>query len=164
MRHRSLKHYFFMDQADSFTHFMDLASNELQKKAKHVSLTKLQSLLDLALRNSSSSSSGDPYKEDLKVSMSQTTLVDWLTRIVNVSGALGGSSGGMEAGEGGIDMVTAGMGKSTRRDDERDAGDKKAKGDDKDAPLSGKAFFLLPLTDLGRDSLILLLNFPVCAR
>jgi gamma-tubulin complex component 2 len=95
-RLRSLKHHFFLDQGDSFTHFLDLASHELNKKAKHVSMTKLQSLLDVAIRNPSSASSSDPYKEDVKVAMASTTLTDWLMKIVNVSGALGGEEGGME--------------------------------------------------------------------
>lgn len=88
-RLNSLKHHFFLDQGDWFTHFLDNASHELSKKSKHISLTKLQSLFDLAIRNPSSSSSGDPYKEDVKVALSSSTLTDWLMRIVSVSGAAG---------------------------------------------------------------------------
>lgn len=88
-RLKSLKHHFFLDQGDSFTHFLDLAHTELAKKARHVSLSKLQSLLDLAIRNPSSASGADPYNEDVKVAMSGSTLTDWLMKVVNVSGAIG---------------------------------------------------------------------------
>jgi gamma-tubulin complex component 2 len=78
-----------MDQGDAFTHFLDSAHHELSKKSKHVSITKLQSLLDIAIRNSSSSSSTDPFKEDVKVALMSTTLTEFLMRIANVSGAIG---------------------------------------------------------------------------
>ncbi|CAG8598230.1 3579_t:CDS:10, partial [Cetraspora pellucida] len=68
-RLRSIKRYFFLDQSDFFTHFLDLASVELKKPSSQVSLTKLQSLLDLVLRNPSSVAYTDPFKEDVKVEM-----------------------------------------------------------------------------------------------
>lgn len=90
----SLKHHFFMDHGDSFTHFLDLAGHELSKKAKHVSLEKLQSLLDLAIRNPSSASSTDPYKEDVKIATSSTTLTEWLMKVNSVdTRILGGEDG-----------------------------------------------------------------------
>ncbi|KAG9300602.1 hypothetical protein G9A89_005202 [Geosiphon pyriformis] len=85
-RLRSIKRYFFLDQSDFFTHFLDLASPELKKPSSQVSLTKLQSLLDLVLRNPSSVAYADPFKEDLKVEMSSVGLVDQLLRIINVAG------------------------------------------------------------------------------
>jgi len=85
-RLRSLKHYFFLDRSDFFTHFLDLASNELKKSSKLISLTKLQSLLDLSLRQPGSVAASDPFKEDVKVQMNDTALTDWLMKIVNVSG------------------------------------------------------------------------------
>lgn len=42
--------------------------------------------MDLVLRNSSSVAAYDPFKEDLKVSMSPLKLVDELLRIINVAG------------------------------------------------------------------------------
>ncbi|CAG8691693.1 4001_t:CDS:10, partial [Funneliformis mosseae] len=87
-RLRSIKRYFFLDQSDFFTHFLDLASTELKKPSKDVSLTKLQSLLDLVLRNPSSVAYTDPFKEDLKVEMSTVGLVDQLLRIINVAGMM----------------------------------------------------------------------------
>jgi gamma-tubulin complex component 2 len=85
-RLRSLKHYFFLDQSDFFTHFLDLASDELKKSSKLISLSKLQSLLDLSLRQPGSVAASDPFKEDVKVQMNDMALTDWLMRIVSVSG------------------------------------------------------------------------------
>jgi gamma-tubulin complex component 2 len=83
---RSLKHYFFADQSDFLTNFLDLASADLTRKAaKSVSIVKLQSLLDLAVRNPASSSSNDPYKDNLKVTMASQGLYDWLLKIVSHS-------------------------------------------------------------------------------
>lgn len=65
------------------TTFLDLASGDLTRKAaKSVSIVKLQSLLDLAVRNPASSSSNDPYKDNLKVTMASQNLYDWLLKIV----------------------------------------------------------------------------------
>ncbi|KAG0091455.1 hypothetical protein BGZ92_000657 [Podila epicladia] len=85
-RLRSMKRYFFLDQSDYFTHFLDLASGELKRPSKEVSLTKLQSLMDLVLRNPSSVTVNDIFKEDLKVDMSHLSLVDQLLRIIHVGG------------------------------------------------------------------------------
>jgi gamma-tubulin complex component 2 len=83
-----MKHFFFLDQSDFVTNFLDLASSELRKPAKSASVIKLQSLLDLAIRNPASSSSADPYKEDLKVTMQSQGLYDWLLKIVSRTGGL----------------------------------------------------------------------------
>ncbi|CAH7688572.1 Spc98 family-domain-containing protein [Phakopsora pachyrhizi] len=102
-RLRSLKHHFFLSQGDSFTTFLDSASYELGKKLRHVNVSRLQNQFDLAIRNPSSSSSSDPYKEDVKVTMANTNLIEWLLRIVGVTGAIGGSQvagGGGGGGEG----------------------------------------------------------------
>ncbi|KFH71890.1 hypothetical protein MVEG_02184 [Podila verticillata NRRL 6337] len=85
-RLRSMKRYFFLDQSDYFTHFLDLASVELKQPSREVSLTKLQSLMDLVLRNPSSVTVSDIFKEDLKVDMSHLSLVDQLLRIIHVGG------------------------------------------------------------------------------
>ncbi|CDS09368.1 hypothetical protein LRAMOSA10728 [Lichtheimia ramosa] len=85
-RLRSLKHYFFLDQSDFLTSFLDLARDELKQPAREIPLTRLQSLMDLVLRNSSSVAAYDPFKEDLKVAMSPLKLVDELLRIINVAG------------------------------------------------------------------------------
>lgn len=92
-RLRSLKHHFFLSQGDSFTTFLDSASYELGKKLRHVNVSRLQNQFDLAIRNPSSSSSSDPYKEDVKITMATTSLTDWLLRIVGVTGLIAGSFG-----------------------------------------------------------------------
>ena len=86
---RSMKHFFFLDQSDFLTNFLDLAASELRKPAKAASIQKLQSLLDLAVRNPASSSSYDPYKDDLKVTMASQGLYEWLMKIVSTTGHLG---------------------------------------------------------------------------
>ncbi|KAG0201273.1 hypothetical protein BGX28_005846 [Mortierella sp. GBA30] len=99
-RLRSMKRYFFLDQSDYFTHFLDLASTELKRPFREVSLTKLQSLMDLVLRNPSSVTVNDVFKEDLKVDMSQLSLVDQLLRIINVGGLVQGQGQGQSKGHG----------------------------------------------------------------
>ncbi|KAI8337389.1 gamma-tubulin complex component protein [Choanephora cucurbitarum] len=85
-RLRSLKHYFFLDQSDFLTSFLDLAKDELNQPASEIPQARLQSLMDLVLRNPSSVAAYDPFKEDIKVSMSHLRLIDQLLRIINVSG------------------------------------------------------------------------------
>lgn len=75
-----------MDASDFLTHFLDLALPELSKPASTLSLTKVQSLLDLVLRNPSSVSFSDPFKDDLKCELGSMTLVHQLLRISSVSG------------------------------------------------------------------------------
>lgn len=82
-----MKHFFFVDQSDFLTNFLDVAASELRKPAKSASLVKLQSLLDLAVRNPASSSSNDPYKDDLKVTMQSQGLYEWLIKIVSRTGS-----------------------------------------------------------------------------
>lgn len=85
-RLRSLKHYFFLDQSDFFSYFLELGTSELRKPAKAVNTGKLQSLLDLVLRQPGSVAAEDPYKEDVKVQMNEIGLTNWLMRVVNVTG------------------------------------------------------------------------------
>lgn len=51
-RFKSLKRFFLMEQGDVFVHFMDSASEELQKTASEVPKTRMESLFGFALRNS----------------------------------------------------------------------------------------------------------------
>ena len=114
-----MKHSFFLDQSDFLTNFLDLAVSELRKPAKAASLVKLQSLLDLAIRNPASSSSNDSYKDDLKVTMQSQGLYEWLLRIVSRTGSL--------TDDGGLDFAD-----DARTDD--DVGSKKS---DKERGLLG---------------------------
>lgn len=85
-RLRSLKHYFFLDRSDFFSYFLELSTSELRKPAKHVNTGKLQSLLDIVLRQPGTVAVEDPFKEDVKVVMNEVSLTNWLMRIVNVTG------------------------------------------------------------------------------
>ena len=85
-RLRSLKHYFFLDRSDFFSYFLELTHSELKKPAKSVNVSKLQSLLDIVLRQPGSVAAEDPYKEDVKVVMNDVGLTGWLMRVVNVQG------------------------------------------------------------------------------
>ena len=85
-RLRSLKHYFFLDRSDFFSYFLELTHSELRKPAKNVNTGKLQSLLDIVLRQPGSVAAEDPYKEDVKVLMNDVGLTGWLMRVVNVQG------------------------------------------------------------------------------
>jgi gamma-tubulin complex component 2 len=83
-RLRSMKHYFLLDQGDFLVHFMDIARDELIKKPATISVEKLQSLLDLALRTSVAVS--DPCHEDLTCCVERTSLpaqLDVLKRMGN---------------------------------------------------------------------------------
>ncbi|KAL2315838.1 Spindle pole body component alp4 [Schizosaccharomyces pombe] len=88
----SLKHYFFLDQSDFFTTFLDNAQHELRKPAKYISITKLQSQLDLAFRQPGTITATDPHKEYVTVEVNQTSLIDWLMHIVSISGLEEGTS------------------------------------------------------------------------
>ena len=85
-RLRSLKHYFFLDRSDFFSYFLELGNSELKKPAKNVNINKLQSLLDIVLRQPGSVAAEDPYKEDVKVQINEIGLTNWLMKIVNVTG------------------------------------------------------------------------------
>ena len=63
-RLRSIKHYFLLDQGDFIVQFMDMADEELRKRMDEIMPTRLESLLELALRCSTANS--DPFKDDLK--------------------------------------------------------------------------------------------------
>lgn len=85
-RLRSLKHYFFLDPSDYFNYFLELGTSELRKPVKVVNTGKLQSLLDLVLRQPGSIVCLDKFKEDVKVEMNEITLLKSLQRVVNITG------------------------------------------------------------------------------
>ncbi|KAL9232407.1 hypothetical protein vseg_007522 [Gypsophila vaccaria] len=76
---RSIKHYLLLDQGDFLVHFMDIAREELTKKPEEVSVEKLQSLLDLALR--STAAAADPCHEDLTCCVERSTLLKRLSML-----------------------------------------------------------------------------------
>ncbi|KAH7328183.1 Spc98 family-domain-containing protein [Stachybotrys elegans] len=82
----SLKHYFFLNPSDYFSYFLELGASELRKSVKSVNTGKLQSLLELVLRQPGSVVSLDPFKEHVKVEMNEVTLIKSLQRVVNITG------------------------------------------------------------------------------
>ena len=86
----SLKHFFLLDQADFVVHFMDMAEFELQKRIGDISLSRLESLMDLALRSSTLSSS--PYKDDIKIKLIPYDLPTQLFHIMSIEPEVVGAS------------------------------------------------------------------------
>lgn len=76
---RSIKHYLLLDQGDFLVHFMDIARDELQKKPDEISVEKLQSLLDLALRTTAAAA--DPRHEDIICCVEKSTLIKTLSTL-----------------------------------------------------------------------------------
>ena len=64
---KSVKHYFLLDQGDFIVQFMDLCGDELCQSVDMVETTRLESLLELALRTSAAKE--DPYKDNVRVEL-----------------------------------------------------------------------------------------------
>lgn len=79
---RSIKHYFLFDQGDLFVHFMDIAEDELQKPIGLIPHSRLESLMELALRTSVVNS--DPYKDNLRVILEPYNLKMFLRHVISV--------------------------------------------------------------------------------
>ncbi|XP_015665447.1 gamma-tubulin complex component 2 [Protobothrops mucrosquamatus] len=79
---RSIKHYFLMDQGDFYVHFMDLTEEELKKPVDDIIPTRLEALLELALRMSTANT--DPFKDDLKVDLMPHDLITQLLRVLAI--------------------------------------------------------------------------------
>ena len=108
-RLRSLKHYFFLDRSDFFSHFLYLSNSELKKPMLEVNVGKLQSLLDLVLRQPGSVAAEDPFKEDVKVHMNHRSLTTFLINVVNVQGLEDGDDMGFARGPSEVDDDSAKM-------------------------------------------------------
>ncbi|KAJ3098018.1 Gamma-tubulin complex component 2 [Phlyctochytrium bullatum] len=79
-------------RSDYLTHFLDIAYPELMKPRKQVSKDRLRSILELTIRNPSSTSlSLDPYKDDLTIELSPYPLVDQLIKVASM-GTLGSAA------------------------------------------------------------------------
>ncbi|XP_048358107.1 gamma-tubulin complex component 2 isoform X1 [Sphaerodactylus townsendi] len=79
---RSIKHYFLMDQGDFYVHFMDLTEEELKRPVEDIIPTRLEALLELALRMSTANT--DPFKDDLKVDLMPHDLITQLLRVLAI--------------------------------------------------------------------------------
>ena len=60
-RLRAMKRYFLLDKGDFLVHFTDNAGEELARRAPDISVSRLQSLLELSLKLSTAST--DPHNE-----------------------------------------------------------------------------------------------------
>ncbi|KAK1164516.1 gamma-tubulin complex component 2-like [Acipenser oxyrinchus oxyrinchus] len=81
-RLRSIKHYFLMDQGDFFVSFMDLTEEELKKPVDDIIPTRLEALLELALRMSTANT--DPFKDDLKIDLMPHDVITQLLRVLAI--------------------------------------------------------------------------------
>ena len=98
-RLRSLKRYFFLSQSSFLTYFLDLSSTELRKVSRSASIVKMQSLLDLAL-NTDAQGEDTLYREDVKTTMADSGLFDFLLKVVNMQGIGARGEEGAEEGSG----------------------------------------------------------------
>ncbi|PQE20135.1 spindle pole body component alp4 protein [Rutstroemia sp. NJR-2017a BBW] len=83
-RLKSLKQYFMLDRSYLFISLLELGASELRKPVDKINIPKLQSLLDLVLHQPGAEN--DPFRDELRVEMNPTSLVESLTRVVNISG------------------------------------------------------------------------------
>ena len=78
-RLRSIKRFFLLDQGDFLVHFLDIAMDELAKDASGVSRTRVQRLLDMALKTSTAAN--DPYNDDLACSIERKSVLQLLCEV-----------------------------------------------------------------------------------
>ncbi|XP_071477744.1 gamma-tubulin complex component 2-like [Diadema antillarum] len=81
-RLRSIKRYFLLEQGDFFVHLMDITEEEMRKKVDDIIPSRLESLLELAVRTSQANS--DPFKDDLRVDLLPYDLITQLLRILSI--------------------------------------------------------------------------------
>jgi gamma-tubulin complex component 2 len=86
-RLESIKHYFFLDKGDFFLHFVEGSEDILETQTNHITIEKMESYLEMAIRTSSANS--DPFKDDVTCSLSPFGLIEQLIAIRNIRGALG---------------------------------------------------------------------------
>lgn len=79
---RSVKHYFLLDQGDFIVQFMDSCEAELSKNIDDIVPTRLETLLELALRTSAAN--GDPYKDDMRTELIPYDLMFQMFKILSI--------------------------------------------------------------------------------
>ena len=95
---KSLRRFFLLEHGDFFVQFMDTAATELGKESKDVPLSRIRSLLQLAVHSSTLAT--DPNKEELSCSLASHNLIQHLHLIQTAGGdgpSLGGGGGAAEA-------------------------------------------------------------------
>uniref|UniRef100_A0A1I8H2W9 Gamma-tubulin complex component n=3 Tax=Macrostomum lignano TaxID=282301 RepID=A0A1I8H2W9_9PLAT len=78
----SLKRFFLLDQSDFLVHFMDLADSEMRREAGRVSLNRLESLLETAVRTSAAGP--DPNRDRLRVALLPHDLIGQMLALVSL--------------------------------------------------------------------------------
>ncbi|XP_076059068.1 gamma-tubulin complex component 2-like isoform X2 [Oratosquilla oratoria] len=81
-RLRSVKHYFLLDQGDFVMHLLSLCECELSKNIDDVVPTRLESLVELALRTAAVNV--DPYKDDVHCVLLPFSLMNQMLRILSI--------------------------------------------------------------------------------
>lgn len=84
-RLRSVKHYFLLDQGDFIVQFMDSCESELCKNIDDLVPTRLETLLELALRTSAANQ--DPYKEEIGMELLPYDLILQMCKIMKINAA-----------------------------------------------------------------------------
>ena len=79
---KSVKHYFLLDQGDFVVQFFDVCGEELCQNVDSVEPTRLESLLELALRTSVANS--DPYKDNVRVELLPYDLIYQMSKILSI--------------------------------------------------------------------------------
>jgi hypothetical protein len=81
---KSLRRFFLLEHGDFFVQFMDTAASELGKEAKSVALSRIRSLLQLAVHTSTLAT--DPNREELSCSLASHNLIQHLHLIQTAGG------------------------------------------------------------------------------
>ncbi|XP_060079665.1 gamma-tubulin complex component 2-like isoform X1 [Ylistrum balloti] len=81
-RIRSMKHYFLLDKGDFIVQFMDMTEEEMKQDIDKIMPTRLETLLELALRTSTANV--DPFKDDLRVELLPFDLITQLFKILTI--------------------------------------------------------------------------------
>jgi len=82
-RLKSLKHYFLLDRGDFIVQFMDMAEEEMRKNIDDIVPSRLENLMELALRTSTAKQ--DPFNEDLRVHLFPYDLITQLFQVLRIS-------------------------------------------------------------------------------
>nr|XP_022289752.1 gamma-tubulin complex component 2-like isoform X2 [Crassostrea virginica] len=81
-RIRSIKHYFLLDKGDFIVQFMDMTEDEMRQDMENITPTRLETLLELALRTSTANT--DQFKDDLRVDLLPFDLITQLFKILSI--------------------------------------------------------------------------------
>lgn len=83
-RLHSVKRFFLLEQGDWLVHFLDLAQEELSKDAAHVSKTRIESMLALALITAAPA---DQERDNVSCSLLQSSALDEVLYVISIDGS-----------------------------------------------------------------------------